>query len=333
MGRGEGREATGRAILVTGGAGFIGSNFVRYFLGRHPADRVVNLDKLTYAGNLDSLAEIAGDERHEFVRGNIADRGLVRRLAARVDAIVNFAAESHVDRSIAGAEVFVRTNVLGTQVLLEAARAAGVPRFVQVSTDEVYGSLGPRGAFTEESPLRPNSPYSASKAGADLLVRAYHHTFGLGAVVTRCSNNYGAYQHPEKLIPSFIIKALAGQPLPVYGDGLAVRDWLHVEDHCRALDLVLDAGRPGEVYNIGGSSERTNLEITTAILARLGKPPSLVRFVPDRPGHDRRYAVDWGKIKRELGWRPERSLEEGLAATVGWYLARRDWWEKLLTGG
>ena len=333
MGRGEGRGATGRAILVTGGAGFIGSNFVRYFLGRHPADRVVNLDKLTYAGNLDSLAEIAGDERHEFVRGNIADRGLVRRLAARVDAIVNFAAESHVDRSIAGAEVFVRTNVLGTQVLLEAARAAGVPRFVQVSTDEVYGSLGPRGAFTEESPLRPNSPYSASKAGADLLVRAYHHTFGLGAVVTRCSNNYGAYQHPEKLIPSFIIKALAGQPLPVYGDGLAVRDWLHVEDHCRALDLVLDAGRPGEVYNIGGSSERTNLEITTAILAHLGKPPSLVRFVPDRPGHDRRYAVDWGKINRELGWRPERSLEEGLATTVGWYLARRDWWEELLTGG
>jgi len=333
MGRGEGRGATGRAILVTGGAGFIGSNFVRYFLGRHPADRVVNLDKLTYAGNLGSLAEIADDERHEFVRGDIADRGVVRRLAARVDAIVNFAAESHVDRSIAGAEVFVRTNVLGTQVLLEAARAAGVPRFVQVSTDEVYGSLGPRGAFTEESPLRPNSPYSASKAGADLLVRAYHHTFGLGVVVTRCSNNYGAYQHPEKLIPSFIIKALAGQPLPVYGDGLAVRDWLHVEDHCRALDLVLDAGRPGEVYNIGGSSERTNLEITTAILAYLGKPPSLVRFVPDRPGHDRRYAVDWGKINRELGWRPERSLEEGLAATVGWYLARRDWWEKLLTGG
>ena len=333
MGRGEGQGATGRAILVTGGAGFIGSNFVRYFLGRHPADRVVNLDKLTYAGNLGSLAEIAGDERHEFVRGDIADRGLVRRLAARVDAIVNFAAESHVDRSIAGAEVFVRTNVLGTQVLLEAARAAGVPRFVQVSTDEVYGSLGPRGAFTEESPLRPNSPYSASKAGADLLVRAYHHTFGLGAVVTRCSNNYGAYQHPEKLIPSFIIKALAGQPLPVYGDGLAVRDWLHVQDHCRALDLVLDAGRPGEVYNIGGSSERTNLEITTAILAHLGKPPSLIRFVPDRPGHDRRYAVDWGKINRELGWRPERSLEEGLAATVGWYLARRDWWEKLLTRG
>jgi dTDP-glucose 4,6-dehydratase len=333
MGRGEGRGATGRAILVTGGAGFIGSNFVRYFLGRHPADRVVNLDKLTYAGNLDSLAEIAGDERHEFVRGDIADRGLVRRLAARVDAIVNFAAESHVDRSIAGAEVFVRTNVLGTQVLLEAARAAEVPRFVQVSTDEVYGTLGPRGAFTEESPLRPNSPYSASKAGADLLVRAYHHTFGLGAVVTRCSNNYGAYQHPEKLIPSFIIKALAGQPLPVYGDGLAVRDWLHVEDHCRALDLVLDAGRPGEVYNIGGSCERTNLEITTAILAHLGKPPSLIRFVPDRPGHDRRYAVDWGKINRELGWRPERSLAEGLAATVGWYLARRDWWEKLLTGG
>jgi dTDP-glucose 4,6-dehydratase len=333
MGRGEGQGATGRAILVTGGAGFIGSNFVRYFLGHHPADRVVNLDKLTYAGNLDSLAEIAGDERHEFVRGDIADRGLVRRLAARVDAIVNFAAESHVDRSIAGAEVFVRTNVLGTQVLLEAARAAGVPRFVQVSTDEVYGALGPQGAFTEESPLRPNSPYSASKAGADLLVRAYHHTFGLGAVVTRCSNNYGAYQHPEKLIPSFIIKALAGQPLPVYGDGLAVRDWLHVEDHCRALDLVLDAGRPGEVYNIGGSSERTNLEITTAILTHLGKPPSLIRFVPDRPGHDRRYAVDWGKINRELGWRPERSLEEGLAATVGWYLARRDWWEKLLTGG
>jgi dTDP-glucose 4,6-dehydratase len=333
MGRGEGQGATGRAILVTGGAGFIGSNFVRHFLGRHPADRVVNLDKLTYAGNLGSLDEIAGDERHEFVRGDIADRGLVRQLAARVDAIVNFAAESHVDRSIAGAEVFVRTNVLGTQVLLEAARAAGVPRFVQVSTDEVYGSLGSRGAFTEESPLRPNSPYSASKAGADLLVRAYHHTFGLGAVVTRCSNNYGAYQHPEKLIPSFIIKALAGQPLPVYGDGLAVRDWLHVEDHCRALDLVLDAGRPGEVYNIGGSCERTNLEITTAILAHLGKPPSLIRFVPDRPGHDRRYAVDWGKIKRELGWRPERSLAEGLAATVDWYLARRDWWEKMLTGG
>ncbi|MDI3281118.1 MAG: dTDP-glucose 4,6-dehydratase, partial [Bacillota bacterium] len=249
-----------------------------------------------------------------------------------VDVIVNFAAESHVDRSIEEPGVFIRTNVAGTQVLLDAARRYGVPLFVQISTDEVYGSLGPAGAFTEETPLAPNSPYSASKAGADLLVRAYHHTYGLPAIITRCSNNYGPYQFPEKLIPLMITNALADEPLPVYGDGLHVRDWLYVEDHCRALDLVLEKGRPGEVYNIGGAGERTNLEVVRAILRLLGKPESLIRFVKDRPGHDRRYAMDASKIRRELGWAPRYSFEEGLRRTVQWYLEHRRWWEEIKSG-
>ncbi|BDG60366.1 dTDP-glucose 4,6-dehydratase [Caldinitratiruptor microaerophilus] len=349
-----------RRILVTGGAGFIGSNFIRYVLDRHPDWRVVNLDLLTYAGNPANLRDVEGHPGYRFVHGDIGDMGLVRALLAEEapDAVVHFAAESHVDRSIAGPEVFVRTNVLGTQVLLEAvrqeiarreavgpavgpagsaaARGAGPEGgrpgllFVQVSTDEVYGSLGPTGLFTEETPLAPNSPYSASKAGADLLVRAYHHTYGLPAIITRCSNNYGPYQYPEKLIPFFITRALADEYLPVYGDGLNVRDWLYVEDHCAALELVLLHGRPGAVYNIGGGNERTNLEITRRILAELGKPESLIRFVPDRPGHDRRYAMDATKIRRELGWEPRHSFEEGLRRTIDWYLTHRDWWEPLL---
>lgn len=318
-------------ILVTGGAGFIGSNFIRYWLENHEGE-VVNLDLLTYAGNLENLADIADDPRYRFVRGDIADRKLVDGLLEGVEAVVNFAAESHVDRSIHDAGTFIRTNVAGTQVLLEAARHRGVRRFMHISTDEVYGSLGPTGAFTEETPLAPNSPYSASKAAADLLVRAYHHTYGLDAVITRCSNNYGPYQFPEKLIPLMVTNALEDQELPVYGDGLNVRDWIHVRDHCRAIDAVLHRGRAGEVYNVGAGEERTNLEMVKAILGLLGKPESLIRHVTDRPGHDRRYAIDSAKIRRELGWRPEVGFREGLAATVEWYVEHRPWWEKVKSG-
>lgn len=319
-------------LLVTGGAGFIGSNFIRYLLREYPGYRVVNLDKLTYAGNLENLRDLEGNPRYHFVRGDIADRRLVDGLCAGVQAIVNFAAESHVDRSIEDPGVFLKTNVEGTQVLLEGARKHAVGRFIQVSTDEVYGSLGPTGYFTEETPLAPNSPYSASKAAADLLVRAYHETYGLPAMITRCSNNYGPYQFPEKLIPLFVTNALEDKPLPLYGDGLNVRDWIHVEDHCRALDLVLHRGRPGEVYNIGGGNECTNLEITRGILEVLGKPESLVTFVADRPGHDRRYAIDASKIRRELGWEPRIPFAEGLRATVRWYVENRAWWEKIKSG-
>ncbi|NHM26019.1 dTDP-glucose 4,6-dehydratase [Desulfofundulus sp. TPOSR] len=334
-------------LLVTGGAGFIGSNFIRYILQARPGVTVINLDKLTYAGNLENLADLADHPRHAFIHGDICNRRLVGEIFSRgVDAVINFAAESHVDRSIMDASPFIETNVRGTQVLLDAAAeywkerfggraVAGSERpviFVQVSTDEVYGSLGPKGRFTEESPLKPSSPYSASKAAADLLALAYHHTHGLPVVITRCSNNYGPYQFPEKLIPLMITSALEDKPLPVYGDGLNVRDWLHVEDHCRALELVLFRGRPGEIYNIGGHGERTNLEVVRVILKLLGKPESLIRFVKDRPGHDRRYAIDPSKITRELGWRPRHTFEEGLAATVEWYKQNRSWWERIKSG-
>jgi dTDP-glucose 4,6-dehydratase len=321
-------------LLVTGGCGFIGSNLVRLVLAERPGWRVVNLDKLTYAGNLENLAGLEARPGYRFVHGDIADGPLVGRLLReeRIQAILHLAAESHVDRSILEPAVFIETNVRGTQVLLEAARELSVARFVHVSTDEVYGSLPATGLFTEESPLAPTSPYSASKAGSDLLALAYARTFQLPVVVTRCSNNYGPYQFPEKLIPLMIANALRDEPLPVYGDGLQIRDWIHVEDHCRGLLAALERGRAGEVYNFGASSERKNLDIVRQILARLGKPESLVRFVADRPGHDRRYAIDAGKAARELGWTPARRFEEALAETVAWYLAHRPWWERILSG-
>jgi dTDP-glucose 4,6-dehydratase len=320
-------------ILITGGAGFIGSNFIRYMREVHPDYRIVNLDLLTYAGNLENLSGLDGDPGYRFVRGDIADRPLVDRLLSEgSDAVVNFAAESHVDRSIEDPSNFLRTNILGTQVLLEGSLRNGVSRFVQVSTDEVYGSLGGKGKFREENPIEPNSPYSASKAAADLLARAYWKTFGLAVMITRCSNNYGPYQFPEKLIPLFVTNALADEPLPVYGDGFYVRDWIHVRDHCSALDGVLHRGRPGDIYNIGAGEERTNLEITHFILKRLGKPVSLIRHVKDRPGHDRRYAIDSSKIQRELGWSPQISFEEGMERTVRWYLENEVWWRKIKSG-
>lgn len=318
-------------LLVTGGAGFIGSNYIRHVLAKEPHCHIVNLDALTYAGNPDNLQGLEADKRYAFVKGDIADRERVMELFARekFTAVVNFAAESHVDRSIADPDIFVRTNVLGTQVLLDAARLTGVGRYVQVSTDEVYGSLGPTGYFTEETPLAANSPYSASKAGADLLVRAYHETFGLHASITRCSNNYGPYQYPEKLIPVIISRALDNQPIPVYGDGLNVRDWLHVEDHCQAVHAVLLRGGPGEVYNIGGHNEWANIDIVKLILQELGKGPELIRYVDDRLGHDRRYAIDAAKIKRELGWQPSRTFETGIRQTLQWYLANRQWLDNI----
>jgi len=330
----DGAPENGLTLFVAGGAGFIGSNFVRYILKARPGWRVVNVDKLTYAGNLASLGEAVHDPRHRFVRADICDAAAVARVMEeeRPDAVINFAAETHVDRSIDDPSLFLRTNVLGTQVLLEASRRAGVARYLQVSTDEVYGSLGPTGRFTEESPLRPNSPYAASKAGADLLVRAYFRTYGLPALVTRCSNNYGPYQFPEKLIPFFVTLLHEGKPVPLYGDGLQVRDWIHVDDHSRAVEAVLLRGRPGEVYNVGGGNERTNLEITRRILALMGKPESMIRFVPDRPGHDRRYAVDDGRIRAELGVAPRVPFEEGLAATVRWYLENEAWWRAVRSG-
>lgn len=319
-------------VLVTGGAGFIGSNFIRYMLQQHEQVHIVNLDLLTYAGNSENLQEFTNDPRYTFVKGNIGDSQLVDDLIQQhnIDIIVNFAAESHVDRSIRDPRVFVETNVLGTQVLLEAARRHSVAKFVQISTDEVYGSLGDSGAFTELSPLMPNSPYSASKASADLLVRAYYETYGLPAVITRCSNNYGPYQFPEKLIPLMIIRALRDEPLPVYGDGRNVRDWLHVEDHCAAVDLVIRQGRIGEVYNIGGHNEQRNIDIVKRILQMLGKPESLIRFVEDRLGHDYRYAIDPTKLTTELGWKPKYTFDTGLSATVEWYVNHQEWWEKLM---
>jgi len=320
-------------ILVTGGAGFIGSNFVRYVYERRPDWKVVNLDKLTYAGNLENLEGIETGERYRFVRGDIADRELVGRLMEEegIDVVVNFAAESHVDRSIEGPEVFFHTNVLGTLVLLEAARRYQLKRFVQISTDEVYGSTL-EGKFTEESPLNPSSPYSASKAGADCLVQSYYRTYGMDVVITRSSNNYGPYQFPEKFLPLMITNALEDKPLPIYGDGLYVRDWIHVLDHCRALEVVIEEGKAGEIYNIGGGNEKANIEVVRTILQILGKPEGLIKFVDDRPGHDRRYALDSRKMERELGWQPEISFEEGLSMTIQWYRDNRGWWERIKSG-
>jgi dTDP-glucose 4,6-dehydratase len=326
-------------LLVTGGAGFIGSNFIRHMLKTYPDYRIVNLDALTYAGNLENLQDIAGAEgsaphaRYQFVKGDIGDAALVDRIASSgIDAMVNFAAESHVDRSIDNAGVFIRTNVLGTQVLLDAALRHKVGRYIQISTDEVYGSLGPEGKFVETTPLAPNSPYSASKAGADLLVRSYFETFKLPVLITRCSNNYGPYQFPEKLIPLFITNALADQQVPLYGDGLNVRDWIHVADHCAAIDRVLHKGVPGEVYNIGGNCEKTNREITHTILDALGKPETLIKQVKDRPGHDRRYAIDCTKLCRELGWSQQYDFQRGMKETIRWYLDNQPWWSRVKSG-
>ncbi|SCW47051.1 dTDP-glucose 4,6-dehydratase [Paenibacillus tianmuensis] len=318
-----------RRLLVTGGMGFIGSNFVRYWRERHPEDMVVNLDLLTYAGNLRNLADLEEGPHYRFVCGDIADTDFIAKVMAeaQIDTVVHFAAESHVDRSIEDPQNFVRTNVLGTQVLLEAARRQGVTRFIQISTDEVYGTLGPEGLFTETTPLAPNSPYSASKAGADLLARAYFETYGFPVIVTRCSNNYGPFQFPEKLIPTLITRALRDEPLPLYGDGLNVRDWLHVYDHCSAVERVIEAGIPGEIYNIGGSNEKTNLELVHRILQELGKPASLIQFVPDRLGHDRRYAIDSSKIRSQLGWNPAYRFEHGIVQTVQWYVSHAEWWQ------
>jgi dTDP-glucose 4,6-dehydratase len=322
-------------ILVTGCCGFIGSNFIRYFLKSYPNDALINVDKLTYAGNLENLSDLSQSPRYYFIRGDITDAPRMEELINKgVDAIINFAAESHVDRSIEDPSAFMKTNVFGTFVLLEAVRKVFSKqhiRFVHISTDEVYGSLGETGAFIEETPLAPNSPYSASKSAADMLVRAYHRTYGLPTVITRCSNNFGPYQFPEKLIPLMISNAIEDKELPIYGDGMHVRDWIYVEDHCRALDVVLHHGREGEVYNIGGRSERANLVVAQTILDRLGKPHSLIRFVTDRPGHDRRYAIDFSKIERELGWKPSISFEEGISRTVEWYLTHREWWKKIKT--
>ena len=324
-------------ILVTGGAGFIGTNFVYYQLQHHPEDRVVCLDALTYAGNLENLTEALKNPRFRFVKGDIADREAVNALfeEEKPDIVVNFAAESHVDRSITQPELFLRTNIMGTQVLMDACRRYGVQRYHQVSTDEVYGDLPldrPDLFFTEDTPIHTSSPYSASKASADLLVLAYFRTFHLPVSITRCSNNYGPYHFPEKLIPLMITRALNDQSLPVYGKGENVRDWLYVEDHCAAIDLVMRKGREGEVYNVGGHNERTNLDVVKTVLRELGKPESLITFVTDRPGHDRRYAIDPSKIHAELGWLPRTKFDDGIHQTVQWYLDNRQWWEHILAG-
>ncbi len=317
-------------LLVTGGAGFIGSNYVRYVLSRHPGYQVVVLDKLTYAGNLANLADVESNPDYRFVRGDICDAPLVDELVAGVDAIVNFAAETHVDRSIMDAGGFIQTDVYGTFVLLEAAKKHETRRFLQISTDEVYGDV-PVGSSVEDDPFRPRSPYSASKAGGEMMVQAYHVTYGLPTLITRGSNNYGPYQYPEKLIPVLITNALDDQELPVYGDGQQIRDWLYVLDHCSGIDVVLHEGRAGEAYNVGGGNERHNIEIVHQVLELLGKPKSLIRFVKDRPGHDRRYSLDCSKL-RALGWAPARDFEEGLAETVRWYVENEAWWRPLKSG-
>lgn len=306
-------------ILVTGGCGFIGSNFIRYIIQKYPDYNIINFDKLTYAGNLENLKDMEGNPHYHFIQGDIALDEDVLPVMKQCDWVVHFAAESHVDRSINGPEIFIRTNVLGTQILVEHAKINHIDRFVHISTDEVYGSLGPAGYFTENTPLSPNSPYSASKAGSDLIVQSYHHTYGFPALITRCSNNYGPYQYPEKFIPVMISQALANKPLPVYGDGLNIRDWLYVEDHCKAIDAVLHQGKIGEIYNIGGNNEIKNIDLAKLILKKLDKPESLITFVQDRLGHDRRYAIDSQKIKKELGWTPTISFEEGLQKTLQWY--------------
>lgn len=335
-------------ILVAGGAGFIGSNFIKYMLGKHPNYKIINVDVLTYAGNLENLKGAAGNLNYIFIRADIRDRSKIDEIFASydVDRIVNFAAESHVDRSIVEPEVFLTTNVIGTQVLLDTAKKywkispdnkyctkfkPGV-RFLQISTDEVYGELGATGLFVETMPLRPNNPYSASKASADLMVRAYHETFGMPASITRCSNNYGPHQFPEKLIPLMINNCLKGQDLPVYGDGMQIRDWLHVADHCSAIDAVLHKGVDGEVYNIGGNNEKANIEIVKLIIKTLGKSELLIKYVKDRPGHDRRYAIDNTKITTQLGWKPAYTFEQGIVETIQWYLDNTDWIENIVSG-
>ena len=316
-------------LLVTGGAGFIGSCFVRYMLKNHPDYKIINLDALTYAGNLDNLKDVETNPNYSFVHGNICDKQLVDSLMSQVDACVNFAAESHVDRSITGPEIFIQTNVGGTLNLLEMAKKHKISRYLQVSTDEVYGTLGKTGYFTETTPLTPNSPYSASKASADMLVRAYYETYKMPVLTTRCSNNYGPYQFPEKLIPLFISNLLKGEKVPVYGDGMNIRDWLYVYDHCSAIDTVLHKGRLGEVYNIGGNNEKANIEITKLLIKELGRDESSIKYVEDRLGHDRRYAIDSSKIQNELGWHPSVTFEEGIKITIDWYLNNQDWIKRL----
>lgn len=324
-------------VIVTGGAGFIGSNFVFYQLKNHPEDRVICLDKLTYAGNLSTLEPVMNHKNFRFVKVDIADREAVYNLfeEEKPDIVVNFAAESHVDRSIENPEIFLQTNILGTQVLMDACRKYGIKRYHQVSTDEVYGDLPLDGTdlfFTEDTPIHTSSPYSASKASADLLVLAYYRTYKLPVTITRCSNNYGPYHFPEKLIPLVISRALADESIPVYGKGENVRDWLYVEDHCSAIDLVIRKGREGEVYNIGGHNEKTNLEVVKSILSYLGKPESLINYVTDRPGHDMRYAIDPAKIHNELGWLPATKFEDGIKKTIDWYLDNKDWWQNIISG-
>ena len=326
-----------KKILVTGGAGFIGGNFVHYMVDKYPNYMIVNLDALTYAGNLETCQPVEGKPNYKFVKGDIADREFIFYLfeKEKFDIVVNFAAESHVDRSVTDPEIFIKTNVLGTQVLMDASRAFGVERYHQVSTDEVYGDLPldrPDLFFTEETPLHTSSPYSASKASADLLVVAYHRTFGLPITISRCSNNYGPYHFPEKLIPLMISRALNDEQLPVYGNGENVRDWLHVYDHCAAIDLILHKGKVGEVYNVGGHNERTNLEVVKTILKALNKPESLITYVKDRPGHDLRYAIDPQKLENELGWKPTYNFDTGIQQTIEWYLNNKQWWENIISG-
>lgn len=318
-------------ILVTGGAGFIGSNFIHYMLEKHPDDNLINLDLLTYAGNIHNLDDIKDNPHYHFVKGNIVNRELVTHLVHEfnIDHIVNFAAESHVDRSILHPEVFVETNVQGTLGLLDVAKREGVEKFLQVSTDEVYGTLGATGYFTEESPLQPNSPYSASKASADMMVRAYYETYGLNVNITRCSNNYGPYQFPEKLIPLMTSNGMEGKDLPIYGNGKNIRDWLYVSDHCQAIDLVLRDGKPGEIYNVGGHNERTNNEIVHLIVDNLGISEDHIKYVKDRLGHDKRYAIDPTKIETELGWKPEYTFDTGIVKTIDWYKNNEAWWQPL----
>lgn len=337
-----------KKFLVTGGAGFIGSNFIKYILNKYDGYKVINLDKLTYAGNLESLKDVEDNSNYTFIKGDISDRALIKELfdEYKFDYVINFAAESHVDRSIEDPEVFLRTNIMGTQVLLDSAKSSwqigrderrypkykDEVKFLQVSTDEVYGALGKEGLFTEETPLAPNSPYSASKTSADLIVRAYNKTFNMPINITRCSNNYGPYQFPEKLIPLMIANALEEKELPVYGDGMQIRDWLHVNDHCSAIDTVLHKGKIGEVYNIGGNNEKANIEIVKLILYKLNKPESLIKYVADRLGHDRRYAIDNTKITTQLGWKPSYTFEAGMEETIKWYLDNKEWWKKIRSG-
>ena len=320
------------SVLVTGGAGFIGSNFVRYMVDKYPEYDIMNLDALTYSGNLENLKDIENKENYSFVKGDIRDKSIVDDLVKKCDYVINFAAESQVDRSIFNPEIFIKSNVLGTQVLLNASKEFGVEKYIQISTDEVYGTLGESGYFTENSPLQPNSPYSASKAGGDLITRAYFETFDLPMNITRCSNNYGPYQFPEKLIPLMISNALEDKSLPVYGDGKNIRDWLHVYDHCTAIDLVLHEGKLGEVYNIGGNNEKENIYIVKLILEELGKDESLIEFVTDRLGHDRRYAIDSTKIQTDLGWKPKYTFEIGIKETIKWYLDNQEWISKVRSG-